>query len=222
MKQRTPTNRYAAVSAAQARAYAVAKRLGTAFGEAIEADRSARPVAWALQVRRAESDARVRVVAGSLHCDSVFVLEVPARHAADGLAAGKVLAMAAPEHPTAGDVLVLAPERYGPSVDPREVPGAFRLAPGTAVDPCLSDEDCLAAIPAGGSAAVRGPLAKLESSLRKLQRMRESEAPVVMRENEVGLARQLLARLAAEKWDAAADPLPEDLQDLVADLLRRR
>lgn len=219
---RQRTSKYAAVAPAQARAYTLARKLGNVLGDSTTTDRDGTPLAWAVDVRRDERDMTALVLAGARGCPTVFALEIGVPLAALGLVMGKALALASVgKKLEAGALVTPEPEHFGTSVDPAQIPGSYRLVPATQIDPKLDGPDLLGAVSGTSSAAVRGPLAKLEASLRRLARLQESEAPVVMRDNEVRLARQLLARLEAQGWDRAADPLPPDLAKLAAALSRK-
>lgn len=216
------TDKYSAVDAGLARAYRLAGELGRVLGDSSKTDRCKNPVAWALDVRRSESDMKALVVAGARGCATLFVLEVPVPSAALGLAMGKAVAQAAVGRALApGDELTPLPEHFGDALDPGRTPGVFRIVPATEVDKHLTAADLLGVVAGGSSAAVRAPLAKLEASLRRLKKLREAEAPVVMRENEVQLVKRLLARLAEAGWDRRADPLPKELEPLADEVSKR-
>ncbi|MGC4116903.1 MAG: hypothetical protein QM765_20540 [Myxococcales bacterium] len=214
MNPRRTTDKYTAVDPAQARAYRLAGDLGRIQVDTASADRVQRPLAWALDVRRSEGDLKALIVGGAKGCPTLFVLEVPVSSAALGLVMGKAVALAAMGRTLApGDTLTPLPEHFGSALDPAQLPGVFRIVHAMEIDKSLKGPDLLGVVAGGSSAAVRGPLAKLEATLRRLQRLREAEAPVVMRDNEVRLIQTLLARLSAAGWDRVADPLPPDSGD---------
>ncbi|HEY3448419.1 MAG TPA: hypothetical protein VGK67_18835 [Myxococcales bacterium] len=221
MSSRRTTDKYTAVDPAQARAYRLAGDLGKILGDSANTDRGHNTLAWALDVRRSEGDMKALIVGGAKGCPTLFVLEVPVPSATLGLMMGKAVALAAVGRTLSpGDELTLLPEHFGSALDPGQIPGVFRIVPASEIGQGLSGPDLLGVVAGGSSAAVRGPLAKLQASLRRLQRLRETEAPVVMRDNEVQLIRRLLARLQASGWDRRADPLPADLLALADELAK--
>ncbi len=219
MSSQRKTDKFSAVDPALARAYRLAGQLGTIRADSAAADRSRSPVAWALDVRRGDGAMEALVVGGARGSATLFVLRVPVPQAALGMLMAKAVALAAAGRaPSPGDEVTPLPEHFGTALDPAQVPGVFRVVPAAEIDERLAGPDVLGVVAGGSSAAVRGPLSKLEASLRRLKRLREADAPVVMRDNEVELVRRLLARLEAAGWDRRQDPLPEDLAALADEL----
>ncbi len=223
MSPRRTTSKFGEPLRGQARARAIAARLGTIADESLTLDREKEALAWAFDVRRPEDPGRVVIVAGALSCASTVLLWLEAARAPTGLLLGKAIAASSTGTLLVGAVVVPDPEQYGGQVDLAAIPGAFRIAPASTLElfgrerpPSLASGEAVLAVPEGSPASIQGPLAKLLKSLRKLKRLQEVHAPVLIVQNEQELVRTLVSRLKAAGWNREVDPLPEELQPLAA------
>jgi hypothetical protein len=216
MTARRTTAKFGETVRGQARARALASRLGELTGESIVLDREKQAVSWAFDVRRAAAPGQALIVAGAVGCKSIVLLEVDAPRAFTGMLLGKALVSSVSGALVEGAHVIPDPELYGGQVDLGAIPGGFRLASAKGLD---DSGECVLAVPEGSPASIQGPVAKLVKSLTRLKRLKEIEAPAPIVQNEQDLVRKLVTRLKVAGWDQERDPLPADLHRLAARVL---